>query len=61
VIAADLESATCFFRLSSFAGLVDMLRNEDPVSVTLNDQNPGFVFVHTGIEPVGVGDEAATQ
>jgi hypothetical protein len=33
-----------------------MLRNETPVSLTVNDQPPGFVFVHTGVEPVGEGE-----
>ena len=31
----------------ALSGLVDMLRNEKPVKVTINDQAPGFVFVHT--------------
>ncbi|MFZ0157701.1 MAG: hypothetical protein WAL50_01620 [Kineosporiaceae bacterium] len=56
-LAADLSSATASFRRSTQPGLVDMLRNESPVSVTINDQPPGFVFVHTGLEPVGPGDE----
>jgi hypothetical protein len=56
-LAADLSSATASFRRSALPGLVDMLRNESPVSVTINDQPPGFVFVHTGPEPVGPGDE----
>jgi hypothetical protein len=33
-----------------------MLRNESPVSVTISNQPPGFVFVHTGLEPVGEGE-----
>lgn len=37
-------------------GLIDMLRNESPVSVTINNQPPGFVFIHTGLEPVGEGE-----
>jgi hypothetical protein len=52
-LAADLNSATVSFRRSALLGLVDMLRNESPVSVTINNQPPGFVFVHTGLEPVG--------
>jgi hypothetical protein len=56
-LAADLSSATASFRRSALPGLVDMLRNERPVKVTVNDQPPGFVFVHTGTEPVGPGDE----
>jgi hypothetical protein len=59
-LGAELESATCYLRASAFPALLDLLRNEDPVSVTINDQSPGFVFIHTGIEPVGVGDEAAS-
>lgn len=58
-LASNLDSATAFFRVSALPFLIDMLRNEDPVTVTLNDQAPGFVFVHTGTEPVGVGDEAS--
>ena len=56
VIATDLNSATVSFKRSAFAGLIDMLRNENPVSVTINNQSPGFVFVHTGLEPVGEGE-----
>jgi len=56
VIAADLNSATVSFRRSALPGLIDMLRNEDPVSVTINNQSPGFVFVGTGLEPVGEGE-----
>jgi len=39
------------------AGLIDMLRNEGPVRLTINDQPPGFVFIHTGPEPVGEGEK----
>ena len=53
---ADLTSATATFRRSALAGLIDMLRNERPVSVTINNQGSGFVFVHTGQEPVGEGE-----
>ncbi len=53
----DLSSATAFFKRSALAGLIDMLRNEAPVRVTINDQPPGFVFVHTGAEPVGEGEK----
>jgi hypothetical protein len=51
--AADLSTATVSFKRSALLGLIDMLRNESPVSVTINNQPPGFVFVHTGSEPVG--------
>lgn len=56
VIAADLNSATVSFKRSALPDLIDMLRNEEPISVTINNQAPGFVFVHTGLEPVGEGD-----
>lgn len=56
VLAADLNSAKAFFKSSALSGLVDMLRNEKPVQVTINNQPPGFVFVHTGTEPVGEGE-----
>ncbi|PSN11389.1 hypothetical protein C7271_24690 [filamentous cyanobacterium CCP5] len=49
----DLSNATAYFKQSSLAGLIDMLRNENPVSMTINNQSPGFVFIHTGPEPVG--------
>lgn len=53
---SDLNSAKAFFKRSALSGLIDMLRNESPVSVTINNQPPGFVFIHTGIEPVGEGE-----
>jgi hypothetical protein len=56
ILSAGLNSATVFFKRSALPGLIDMLRNESPVSVTINDQTPGFVFVHTGVEPVGEGE-----
>lgn len=56
VLASDLNSAKASFKRSALSGLVDMLRNEKPVQVTINNQPPGFVFVHTGTEPVGEGE-----
>lgn len=56
VLSADLSGATMYFKRSMLPGLIDMLRNESPVSVTINNQPPGFVFVHTGLEPVGEGE-----
>jgi len=53
----DLSSAKMFFKRSALAGLIDMLRNEGPVRVTINDQTPGSVFIHTGPEPVGEGEK----
>ena len=56
VLQADLNGATASFKRNALSGLIDMLRNESPVSVTINNQPPGFVFVHTGQEPVGEGE-----
>ena len=55
-LTADLMGATASFKRGSMSPLVDMLRNESPVSVTINNQPPGFVFVHTGPEPPGEGE-----
>ena len=52
-LSPDLNSAKVSFKRSALPGLIDMLRNESPVSVTINNQPPGFVFIHTGLEPVG--------
>lgn len=56
ILAPDLSSATVGFKRSMLPLLIDMLRNEKPVSVTINNQPPGFVFIHTGLEPVGEGE-----
>lgn len=57
VISPDLNFAQVFFKRSALPGLIDMLRNESPVSVTIINQPPlGFVVVHTGLEPVGEGE-----
>lgn len=53
-LAADLEWGTCHLRASMLQPLVDMLRHEAPVRVTLDDRSPGAVFVHTGDRPMGV-------
>jgi hypothetical protein len=53
-LAADLEWATCHLRASMLQPLVDMLRHEAPVRVTLDDRPPGAVFVHTGEQPMGL-------
>lgn len=55
-LSPDLNSATVCFKRSTLPSLIDMLRNENPVSVTINNQPPGFVFIHTGTEPVGEGE-----
>lgn len=56
----DLDTANIVFRRRALAGLVDMLRHENPVSVTINNQPPGFVFVHTGVEAVGEGEQVTS-
>lgn len=56
IIAADLNSVVIGFKSGAQPGLIDMLRNESPVSVTINNQGSGFVFIHTGLEPVGEGE-----
>jgi len=55
-LAADLNTCTAYFRRNALPGLIDMLRNESPVYVTINNQPPGFVFVKTGLEPAGEGE-----
>ena len=57
VFPPDLSSAKVFFKRSALPGIVDMLRNEGPVRLTINDQSPGFVLLHTGPEPVGEGEK----
>ncbi|HEY5912872.1 MAG TPA: hypothetical protein VJA21_19950 [Verrucomicrobiae bacterium] len=56
ILSGDLNSATIAFKRNALAGLIDMLRNEKPVKLTINNQPPGFVFIHTGPEPVGEGE-----
>ncbi|MDJ0752638.1 MAG: hypothetical protein QNJ45_03905 [Ardenticatenaceae bacterium] len=53
VIWAGLTGAEAYFNSRDLPALVDLLRNESPVKITLNDQPPGFVFVHSGSEPAG--------
>jgi hypothetical protein len=56
ILSPDLMSATASFKRSAILSIIDMLRHESPVSVTINNQPPGFVFVHTGPEPAGEGE-----
>lgn len=53
---ADLNKATIYFKRSTHPALIDMLRNENPVFVTINNQAPGYVFVKTDKEAVGEGE-----
>ena len=52
----DLSYAKVYFKNSTFPALIDMLRNESPLNVVINDQPPGFVFIGTGREPIGEGE-----
>lgn len=52
-VRPDLSGATGFFKRSAASSMVDMLRNEKPVKLTVSDGPPGRVFIHTGDEPVG--------
>lgn len=58
--SADLRSADIAFKRSAAADLIDMLRNESPVMVTINNQPPGHVFVQTGLEPAGEGESGGS-
>ena len=55
-----LTSCQATFRRSALPGLIDMLRNENPVSLTISDGPPlGYVRVVAGLqaaEPVGEGE-----
>ena len=55
-IKLDKSWGKCWLRESTFALLVDMLRNESPV--VINFTEPGMhVSITTSSEPVGAGDE----
>ena len=46
-IAPDLAYASAFMRLDALAALIDMLRHEAPVYLTLDDAPPGDVLIST--------------
>ncbi len=52
-LTLSLDSASAYFKRSTLPGLVDLLRKEKCVSVTISSQPPGYVFVHSGLESVG--------
>jgi hypothetical protein len=56
-VSEDLDNATAYFKRSELPNLVDLLRNEKPVFVTINDEPPGFVFVHSDIKRAGEKDD----
>jgi hypothetical protein len=56
-ISANLSGAVMYFHWSMFSPLIDMLRNEKPINVTINtDQSPAVVLIGTDQEPVGEGE-----
>ncbi len=44
-----------FYRIRELPGVIDMLRNEKPVRLQTFD-DPAFVRIRTGLEPVGEGE-----
>ena len=44
----DLSHGVGFMAIGHMAPLVDMLRNEDPVYLVLDDEPPGFFSLRTG-------------
>jgi hypothetical protein len=54
MLAPDLEWATLHLRDAALPVLLDMLRHEDQVRVTMDDRAPGYVLVHTGTDPIGI-------
>jgi len=46
-ISPDLTYAAAFMQLRALAPLIDMLRNESPVFLTLDDAAPGDVLITT--------------
>jgi len=46
-----LDSATAYFKRSTLPGLINLLRKEKCVSVTMSTQPPGYVLVHSGMAP----------
>jgi hypothetical protein len=53
-IASDLESATMYLPEKKMMQIIDLLRNEKPILLTIN---PPFAFLGTSIEKVGDGDK----
>ena len=60
-LRSDLSGAKACLKRGSLPHIIDMLRNEDPVKMTVNNQPPGFVFIHTGLEPVGEGESLENE
>lgn len=53
-IQADQQYARLYLPLKTLSGLIDLLRNEKPLTLTLN---PPFAFLGTGgLEPIGDGE-----
>ena len=55
-LASDLAHGAGFMPIERLVPLVDMLRNGQPVFLTLDDQPPGFFTLGTGAHvPAGEG------
>lgn len=54
LVGRDLMWAVSHLPAGRLAALLDMLRHDDDVRVTMTDDPPGTVFVHTGEEPMGL-------
>jgi hypothetical protein len=52
-----LSGVNASFEARHLPAIIDMLRNEDPVSLLIDDQPPGFVFIQTAAEYVGEGEQ----
>jgi hypothetical protein len=48
-----------FFRARELGPLMDVLRNEEPVSVYFNSEHPDWNHIFTGLEPVGEEEHRA--
>ncbi len=54
LVGPDLGWAVTHVRAHGLVALLDMLRHEDVVRVTMTDDPAGAVYVHTGDEPMGL-------
>ncbi|MGJ7439740.1 hypothetical protein [Aquipuribacter sp. MA13-6] len=54
LVGPDLGWAVTHVRARGLAALLDMLRHDHTIRVTMADDPPGAVFVHTGDEPMGL-------
>ena len=57
-LAGDLTHGAGFMPIDRLVPLVDMLRNEQPVFLTLDDQPPGFLTLGTEAREPAAGERA---